>query len=87
MKVKMGSEAHKELFCRQFLETHGIDGDYAGDCPQSAVCVETAQLSMTLHAYAAPRGGVIHDVRNSALKGSRECGSRTSEAEIGEIGK
>ncbi len=22
MKIKVGSEAHKELFCRQFLETH-----------------------------------------------------------------
>ncbi len=24
MKVKVGSEAHKELFCRQFLETHEL---------------------------------------------------------------
>jgi hypothetical protein len=24
MKIKVGSEAHKDLFCRQFLETHEL---------------------------------------------------------------
>ena len=62
--IVIGSQEHKELFCRAFIDTHdptGVNGGYtsSGDAPMTVVYAEVDDVQAYLDRVVAA-GGSVH---------------------------